>query len=48
MVDQEVRHTVASASELGVILEEVEGAWQPQEPYTVALNLAVVGAVEIS
>jgi hypothetical protein len=39
---------VACASEMGVILEEVEGAWQLQEPYTVALNLVAVGAVEIS
>jgi len=32
VVDQEERHMVASASELGVILEEVEVAWQLQEP----------------
>lgn len=49
MVDQEERHTVALASELGVILEGVvEGAWQFQEPYTVVLNLAAVAVVEIS
>ena len=32
VVDQEVRHMVALASEMGVTLEEVEEAWQLQEP----------------
>jgi hypothetical protein len=49
VVDQEVHHMVPSTFELGGVREEVvEGAWQRQVPYEMALSLVVVEAVEIS